>query len=105
LLPQVEDFFFDSGFWTSLTYLLKGDSLMANFPIWIRDDTGVRTLYPTLPNCWQGEAGCIVGPFSSKTVAEYFIQTSVDFGQYDAILEEVFASGDGWYVEAKPLNA
>ena len=74
---------------------------MANQPIWIQDDTGVHALEPTLPNCWQGQPNCIVGPFSSKIVAEYFARSSVDYGQYDAVMDSVFAQGDAWYVDVK----
>lgn len=76
---------------------------MASLPIWIRDDTGVHSLHPTLPNCWQGEADCVVGPFSSKMVAEYFARSSVEYTLYDAVMDSVFANGDAWYVEVKHL--
>jgi len=78
---------------------------MASLPIWIRDDTGVRSLEPTLPNCWHGEADCVVGPFSSKMVAEYFALSSVERKAFASATDSVFANGDAWYVEIKALNA
>ncbi len=52
-----------------------------------------------VPNRWQGERDCVVGPFSSRAVAEYFVDTVTDFGHYDAYSKRVFAKGDGWFVE------
>lgn len=78
---------------------------MANRSIWIHDEAGVRLLQPTLPNCWHGEVNCIVGPFSSKNIAEYFAKASVDFSHCNAIMESIFPSGDAWYVEVKPVEA
>jgi hypothetical protein len=74
-------------------------------PIYIRGSVGIHSCYPTLPNCWQGEVDCVVGPFSSKSVAEYFARSTVDFGHYNAIMERVFASGDAWYVEVRALES
>jgi hypothetical protein len=54
---------------------------------------------PIVPNRWQGEADCVVGPFSSRTVAEYFVSAVADFGHYDAFNKRVFAKGDAYYVE------
>ena len=73
-------------------------------PIWIRQNGKVSPLTPTLPNCWQGEVDCIVGPFSSKRVAETFAQSSVDFCLHNAVMDSVFASGDAWYIKVKALE-
>ena len=78
---------------------------MANRPIWIRKETEIKVLEPTLPNCWQGQPDCVVGPFSSRNVAEYFAHVSVDFSHCNAIMESIFACGDAWYVEVKPVEA
>ncbi|MEJ2287487.1 MAG: hypothetical protein P8Y02_02385 [Deinococcales bacterium] len=61
----------------------------------------VDTLPVVVPNRWQGEVGCAVGPFSSKTVADYFANRVVDFGQYEVFCLRVFAHGTGWYVEVQ----
>ncbi len=58
-----------------------------------------------LPNCWQGEADCIVGPFSGRTVAEYFANAVVDFGQYETVSRHIFAKGDAWFVEVLECRA
>ena len=60
---------------------------------------------PIVPNRWQGEYDCVVGPFSSHTVAEYFANAVVDFGQYETVSRKVFAKGDSWYVEVKECSA
>jgi hypothetical protein len=52
-----------------------------------------------VPNRWQGESNCLVGPFSSRTVAEYFANAVVDFGQYETCSRRIFAKGDSWFVE------
>lgn len=72
-----------------------------------------RGLYPSasypaaavVPNCWQGEADCLVGPFSSRSVAEYFAHAVVDFGQYETVSRRVFAKGDAWFVEVSECRA
>lgn len=55
-----------------------------------------------VPNRWQGEYDCWVGPFSSRTVAEYFASAVVDFGAYESFSHRIFAKGDSWYVEVQP---
>ena len=62
---------------------------------------GYYPLEPVVPNRWQGECDCIVGPFSSRTVADYFANRVVDFGQYETVSRQVFVKGDSWYVEVK----
>lgn len=52
-----------------------------------------------VPNRWQGEANCVVGPFSSKTVAEYFANHVVDFGHYERFSQRVVVKRDAYYVE------
>ncbi len=54
-----------------------------------------------VPNRWQGEADCIVGPFSGRDVAAYFADRVVDFGQYEVFTMRVFARGNAWYVEVR----
>ncbi len=60
---------------------------------------------PIVPNRWQGEHDCFVGPFSSKIVAEYFANAVVDFGQYETVSRKIFAKGDSWYVEVNECSA
>jgi hypothetical protein len=55
-----------------------------------------------VPNRWQGEYDCLVGPFSSRDVAEYFMSAVVDFGAYETFTRSVFAKGDSWYVAVQP---
>ena len=60
---------------------------------------------PIVPNRWQGEYDCLVGPFSSRTVADYFANAVVDFGHYETVSRKVFAKGDSWYVEVNECSA
>ncbi len=66
--------------------------------IWINNGHDTQVIPVTLPNCWQGEADCVVGPFSSKKVANYFLLATVEYSQYDLIMESVFAKADAWYI-------
>lgn len=50
-----------------------------------------------VPNRWQGEADCLVGPFSSRAVAEYFANSVVNTGDRTTT-NEMFAQEDGWYL-------
>ncbi|CAN5870854.1 hypothetical protein BH24DEI2_BH24DEI2_00950 [soil metagenome] len=73
-----------------------------------RETRGHATHYriePIVPNRWQGECDCFVGPFSSKVVAEYFANAVVDFGQYETVSRKVFAKGDSWFVEVNECSA
>ena len=58
-----------------------------------------------VPNRWQGESDCLVGPFSSHTVATYFANNVVDFGQFETLSRRVFAKGDAYYVEVTQCAA
>jgi hypothetical protein len=69
--------------------------------IWQKTKTGCHEVIVTLPTRWQGEVNCIVGPFSSHTVAEYFAHSVVDFGGFEGFVEEVFPYGDAWYIEVQ----
>ena len=55
-----------------------------------------------IPNTWQGQADCIVGPFSSKEVATYFSTWVVDSSTYPVSTRKIFARGDSWYVAIEP---
>jgi hypothetical protein len=56
-----------------------------------------------VPNRWHGEVDCVIGPFSSKHVAEYYARVVVDFGQFE-IAQRIFANGDSWYIETESLS-
>jgi hypothetical protein len=56
------------------------------------------------PNRWKGECDCLVGPFSSKQVAEYFTSAKVDFGHYETFETQIVAKRDSWYVQARKRN-
>lgn len=80
----------------------------------VRDPRLDRTLDPrrireqaahlpqVVPNRWQGQIDCLVGPFSSRAVAEHFANRVVDFGSYDAHGGRIFARRDDWFVEVRP---
>jgi hypothetical protein len=58
---------------------------------------------PIVPNRWHGQVDCVIGPFSSQHVAEYYAKVVVDFGQFE-ISQRIFANGDSWYIEAESLR-
>lgn len=62
----------------------------------------VRARAPISPNRWKGETDCIVGPFSSRSLANGFANVTTDFGQYDGVRFDVFAKRESWYVEVQP---
>ena len=66
-----------------------------------RDSAGAYSTPHIVPNLWQGECDCIVGPFSGREVAEYFAGNVVDFGQFESFTRKVFAKRDAWYVEVQ----
>lgn len=58
-----------------------------------------------VPNRWQGEADCAVGPFSGRRVATYFADRVVGLRQREACAMRVFARGNAWYVEVRRCGA
>lgn len=65
-------------------------------------DSGYFINQPSIvPNRWQGECDCVVGPFSSKMVAEYYVNAVVDFGHYETVSRRIFVKGDSWFVEVQ----
>ncbi len=55
------------------------------------------------PNAWEGDTNCVVGPFSSKEVAEYFAGHVIDFGQLESMEHTLFVKGDSWFLEIQAL--
>lgn len=70
----------------------------------LQKDKQLRRYQPISPNRWHGEVDCVIGPFSSKEIAEYFAGHAADFGQFGNIEEIVFAKRDEWYIEARALD-
>jgi hypothetical protein len=80
----------------------------------VRDPLPGRNLDPRLiqeraahlpivvPNRWQGQVDCRVGPFSSRSVAAHFAGRVVDFGAFDVFAGRIFARREGWFVEVRP---
>ncbi len=58
-----------------------------------------------LPNKWQGESNCAIGPFASRALAEYFANPVTDFGHFDAFTCKLFAENNSWYVEVEDCEA
>ena len=56
-----------------------------------------------VPNRWQRETDCLVGPFSSHTVAEYFASSVVNTSDRTTT-NEIFAEEDGWYLVVRRLD-
>lgn len=73
-------------------------------PLVLSDETGIRLHHPILPNQWQGEINCFVGPFSGKDVAEYFAGYASEFGQYESMSYRVFPKRDEWFLEIKAVT-
>ena len=71
--------------------------------IWLSDTAGIHSQTVTLPNHWQGETGCVVGPFSSQAIAQTFAMIHVAFRQLDAVMETIFSYQEGWYIKVNPL--
>lgn len=63
------------------------------------------TLPTVVPNRWQGQVDCRVGPFSSRAIAEHFAGRVVDFGLFETFSQRIFARRDGWFVEVRPYPA
>ncbi len=70
----------------------------------VANGQGVRLLEPVSPNRWKGETDCVIGPFSSRSLANGFASVTTDFGQYGAVRFSVFAKRECWYVEVQPQH-
>jgi len=68
-------------------------------PVLVIEASEMKSYTPVPPNCWQGQVDCVVGPFSSQEVAQYFARAVVEFGQYDAFIDQLFPQGDAWYLK------
>lgn len=75
---------------------------MATTTIWLKDEANGHPVSVILPNVWQGECECVVGPFSSRDVARRFAGFGEDFGHFE-LCERVFAHRDAWYIEVSAL--
>jgi hypothetical protein len=67
----------------------------------VKHGESLRYYQPILPSRWQGEVDCVIGPFSSKPIAEYFAAIVVDFSHFEAVSERIFANRDAWFIEAQ----
>jgi hypothetical protein len=66
---------------------------------------GKATNYPLplmSPETWKGEADCVVGPFTSRDSAEYFVDVTTGW-RLNVITRHLFASDNSWYVETEAL--
>lgn len=68
-------------------------------PVLVIEASEMKSYTPVVPNCWQGQVDCVVGPFSSREVAEHFAHSVVEFSQYDAFIDQLFPRGDAWYLK------
>jgi hypothetical protein len=69
----------------------------------VKQGQAFKQIHSIVPNRWRGEVDCVIGPFSSKQVAEYYAKVVIDFGHFE-ISQHIFANGDSWYIEAKSLR-
>ena len=67
--------------------------------VWLQEEAA-----PLSPAVWQGEVDCVVGPFSSRKLAQNFVTFQVDFDPEAAVVNDLFARGDAWYVELRTLH-
>lgn len=51
-----------------------------------------------LPSLWQGQIDCVVGPFSGKEVATYFVHFVLNLNYVATDADCIFAKGDAWYI-------
>lgn len=76
----------------------------ATHRVLLRSPGGTTDALPAVvPNRWQGEVDCVVGPFSCSAVAQYFANRQVDFGQYESFKFTVRAHRDAWFVEVRAM--
>lgn len=68
-------------------------------PVLVIEASEMKSYAPVPPNCWQGQVDCVVGPFSSQEVAQYFARSVVEYSQYDAFIDQLFPRGDAWYLK------
>ena len=66
--------------------------------VWLRDEHGVHRTAAVGPAAWQGERGCVVGPFSNAQSARAFLL--LRYGGRDGA--RVFPAGPAFYVELLP---
>jgi hypothetical protein len=71
--------------------------------ITIKHGNSFHAYDPIVPAHWHGEVNCVIGPFSSQQVAEYYAKVVVDFGQLE-VSQRIFANRDAWYIEAQQLS-
>ncbi len=63
----------------------------------IKQGAGMVFLEPISPNSWQGETGCVIGPFSSREITEYFLVKVMHLHEGSSS-PRVFAEGYSWYI-------
>jgi hypothetical protein len=64
----------------------------------IKQGAGLVFLEPISPSNWHGETGCVIGPFSSREITEYFLVKVMHLHQ-GRPTPRVFAEGYNWYIE------
>lgn len=51
------------------------------------------------PNQWQGETGCLVGPFVSRDACLNFTRYAINFGSKNVSLERPILQGNAWFIQ------
>ena len=74
-------------------------------PIAVRNPSGIQFRLPVSPSSWHGQAGCIVGPFSSSDIAQYFTRRVLNDPKHPEYEYRVFVKGCEWYVEIQGIQA
>ena len=70
------------------------------------NDIRVLKSEATPPNRWTGEADCLIGPFSSKKVAEYFAAQIVNAYEEGPRAGDIAAIRDEWFLRVNaPIDA
>lgn len=65
--------------------------------MYMRQGTTVTDLPVIVPNQWSGERACLVGPFSSKKIAESYAYLFA-IAYSELVDEPIVARRDSWYV-------
>ena len=60
---------------------------------------GIMLVASILPNYWQGERGCAIGPFRSRAVAHAFLTDVLHANHVQVSPEDIVVRRDAFYIE------
>lgn len=53
------------------------------------------------PYAWHGQGDCVVGPFTNRQVAQFFVENIMDKGLVVAPAECLLEQDDAWYIDTR----